>query len=118
VQDLKKKPKLREKFAVEDDWVLPFEVVPIIEIPGFGNMAAAKARSSHVNDSSSPELLQRDCLCRPLQYISRHQLASSLFTGLRSNTQHAQTGAKRQSKPSDAFWHAGLRGLENPEPER
>lgn len=33
-QDLKKKPKLREKFGVQDDWVLPFEVIPIIDIPG------------------------------------------------------------------------------------
>jgi leucyl-tRNA synthetase len=31
---LKKKPKLREKFHVHDDWVMPFEVVPIIDIPG------------------------------------------------------------------------------------
>ena len=43
VQDLKKKEKLREKFAVSDDWVLPFEVVPIIDIPGFGDKAAVKA---------------------------------------------------------------------------
>lgn len=24
--DLKKKPKLREKFGVKDEWVMPFEV--------------------------------------------------------------------------------------------
>lgn len=41
-QDLKKKPKLREKYNVKDEWVLPFEVIPIIEIPDFGNMAAVK----------------------------------------------------------------------------
>jgi len=38
--DLKKKPKLREKFGVQDDWVMPFEVIPIIDIPGYGNKAA------------------------------------------------------------------------------
>lgn len=43
MQDLKKKEKFREKFAVEGDWVLPFEVVPIIDIPGFGDKAAVKA---------------------------------------------------------------------------
>lgn len=26
--DLKKKPKLREKFGVKDEWVMPFEVEP------------------------------------------------------------------------------------------
>lgn len=44
LQDLKKKPKLREKYGVQDDWVLPFEVVPIIDIPGFGNQSAVKVR--------------------------------------------------------------------------
>lgn len=42
MQDLKKKAKLREKFAVEDDWVMPFEVIPIIDIPEFGDKAAVK----------------------------------------------------------------------------
>lgn len=45
MQDLKKKQKLREKFGVADEWVLPFEVVPIIDIPGFGSTSAVKARS-------------------------------------------------------------------------
>ena len=44
LQDLKKKPKLREKYGVQDVWVVPFEVVPIIEIPGFGNQSAVKVR--------------------------------------------------------------------------
>ncbi|GFR47083.1 hypothetical protein Agub_g8770 [Astrephomene gubernaculifera] len=42
LMDLKKKPKLREKYGVKDEWVMPFEVIPIIDIPGFGNMAAVK----------------------------------------------------------------------------
>ena len=41
--DLKKKPKLREKYQVLDEWVLPFEVIPIIEVPDYGNMSAQKA---------------------------------------------------------------------------
>ncbi len=40
LQDLVKKPKLREKYGVEDDWVLPFTVIPIIDIPGYGTTAA------------------------------------------------------------------------------
>ncbi|KXZ46771.1 hypothetical protein GPECTOR_41g736 [Gonium pectorale] len=42
LMDLKKKPKLREKYGVKDEWVMPFEVIPIIDIPGFGNQAAVK----------------------------------------------------------------------------
>ncbi|KAF6143370.1 hypothetical protein GIB67_001314 [Kingdonia uniflora] len=40
--DLKSKPALRAKFGVKDEWVLPFEVTPIINIPEFGDKAAEK----------------------------------------------------------------------------
>lgn len=40
LKDLKSKPKLREKFGINDDWVLPFDVLPIIDIPGLGTAAA------------------------------------------------------------------------------
>ncbi|KAM0952721.1 putative leucine--tRNA ligase [Dioscorea sansibarensis] len=40
--DLKSKPALRAKFGVKDEWVLPFEVVPIIHIPEFGDKPAEK----------------------------------------------------------------------------
>uniref|UniRef100_A0A7S0UUZ6 leucine--tRNA ligase n=1 Tax=Polytomella parva TaxID=51329 RepID=A0A7S0UUZ6_9CHLO len=40
LQDLKNKPKLRAKYGVEDEWVLPFEVIPIIDIPELGDKAA------------------------------------------------------------------------------
>jgi leucyl-tRNA synthetase len=43
LMDLKEKAALRAKFGVEDEWVLPFEPVPIIETPGFGNLAAVEA---------------------------------------------------------------------------
>jgi leucyl-tRNA synthetase len=42
LMDLKNKPKLREKYGIEDHMVLPYEVIPIIDIPGFGNAAAQK----------------------------------------------------------------------------
>ncbi|XP_030552782.1 leucine--tRNA ligase, cytoplasmic isoform X2 [Rhodamnia argentea] len=42
LHDLKAKPGLREKFGVKDDWVLPFEIVPIINIPEYGDKAAEK----------------------------------------------------------------------------
>ncbi len=41
--DLKKKKDLREKFGVTDEMILPFEPIPIIETPGFGNLAAVTA---------------------------------------------------------------------------
>lgn len=41
LRDLKEKPKLREKYNVEDAWV-DFDVIPIIEIPGYGDKAAVK----------------------------------------------------------------------------
>ncbi|KHJ88897.1 leucine--tRNA ligase [Oesophagostomum dentatum] len=38
--DLKKKKPLRDKYGITDEMVLPFDPVPIIEIPGLGNLAA------------------------------------------------------------------------------
>ncbi|XP_058097646.1 leucine--tRNA ligase, cytoplasmic-like [Magnolia sinica] len=42
LHDLKSKPALRSKFGVKDEWVLPFEVVPIINIPEYGDKSAEK----------------------------------------------------------------------------
>eukprot|EP00924_Labyrinthula_sp_SR-Ha-C_P013444 snap_masked-scaffold_5-processed-gene-2.29-mRNA-1 protein AED:0.33 eAED:0.33 QI:112/1/1/1/1/1/3/45/540 len=41
LKDFKTKEKLREEYGVKKEWVEGFEVVPIIEIPGHGNQAAA-----------------------------------------------------------------------------
>ncbi|KAJ4461743.1 putative Leucine--tRNA ligase [Paratrimastix pyriformis] len=43
LQDLREKAAFRQKFGVRDEWVLPFAVVPIIEIPGFGTESAKAA---------------------------------------------------------------------------
>ncbi|KAF6138036.1 hypothetical protein GIB67_042941 [Kingdonia uniflora] len=41
--DLKSKPALRAKFRVKDEWVLPFEAMPIINNLEFSDKAAEKA---------------------------------------------------------------------------
>jgi len=40
LMDLKNKPEWRAKLGIKDEWIMPFEVVPIIDIPGFGDRAA------------------------------------------------------------------------------
>lgn len=40
LHDLKSKPAFRAKYGVKDEWVLPFEIVPIIDVPPFGNKCA------------------------------------------------------------------------------
>uniref|UniRef100_K3WQ54 leucine--tRNA ligase n=1 Tax=Globisporangium ultimum (strain ATCC 200006 / CBS 805.95 / DAOM BR144) TaxID=431595 RepID=K3WQ54_GLOUD len=41
-RDLKQKPMLREKYNIADHMVLPFDIVPIINIPGYGDLAAQR----------------------------------------------------------------------------
>merc|ERR1719259_222954 len=40
LRDLKNKEALRQKFSIEDHMVLPYEPIPIIEVPELGNLAA------------------------------------------------------------------------------
>lgn len=42
LRDLQTKKGLREKYNVKDEWCMPFEPVPIIETPEFGNLPAVK----------------------------------------------------------------------------
>ncbi|VDK78073.1 unnamed protein product [Onchocerca ochengi] len=40
LMDLKKKKPLREKFNIKDEMVLPYEPIPVLKIPEYGEMAA------------------------------------------------------------------------------
>lgn len=40
LRDLKKKPDLRKKFNISDEMVLPYDPVPILDVPGFGQLSA------------------------------------------------------------------------------
>lgn len=42
LQDLRSKPAFRAKFGIKDEWVLPFEVIPIISTPEYGDKSAEK----------------------------------------------------------------------------
>uniref|UniRef100_A0A0E0M0N2 leucine--tRNA ligase n=1 Tax=Oryza punctata TaxID=4537 RepID=A0A0E0M0N2_ORYPU len=42
LQDLVSEPPLRQKFGVKDEWVLPFKIIPIINITEFGDKSAEK----------------------------------------------------------------------------
>jgi leucyl-tRNA synthetase len=42
LQALVTKSALRAKYGVKDEWVLPFNIIPIISIPGFGDKSAEK----------------------------------------------------------------------------
>ncbi|KAK3002424.1 hypothetical protein RJ639_022209 [Escallonia herrerae] len=42
LQDLKLKPAFRAKFGVKDEWVLPFDIIPIISTSEYGDRSAEK----------------------------------------------------------------------------
>lgn len=46
-QDLREKKSFREKLGVRDEWLMPFETIPIIRIPEYGTESAKVACQLH-----------------------------------------------------------------------
>ncbi|KAL1316677.1 hypothetical protein HN51_068846 [Arachis hypogaea] len=52
LKELKSKPAYREKLGIKDEWVVPFEIVPIIEVPVYGNKCAEYVCENELNIKS------------------------------------------------------------------
>eukprot|EP00955_Chlamydomonas_euryale_P086267 364201-Chlamydomonas_euryale.AAC.2 len=106
LSDLKKKPKLREKFGVSDEWVMPFDVIPIIDVPELGNMAAVKVRAGGGDIEEhwrmQARLDSRQCWISttpglPVPYIAGMSTAGR-------NRREAADGERHDARPACVFW--------------
>ncbi|XP_048589324.1 leucine--tRNA ligase, cytoplasmic isoform X3 [Nematostella vectensis] len=43
LRDIQKKPDFRKKYGITDEMALPFNPIPIINVPGYGDLCAVKA---------------------------------------------------------------------------
>jgi len=43
LQDLKTNENLRTKYGIEDEWIMPLEVIEIVDVPDYGTKCAVKA---------------------------------------------------------------------------
>eukprot|EP00727_Mastigamoeba_balamuthi_P002940 m51a1_g12643 putative leucyl-trna synthetase (1011) ;mRNA; r:111-3323 len=57
---LKRDPECRKKAGVEDDWILPFELVPVLRVPEYGDVAAeALCRELRISGPDESALLEK-----------------------------------------------------------
>ncbi|GJD05698.1 Leucine--tRNA ligase, cytoplasmic [Galdieria sulphuraria] len=58
--DLKEKAGLREKFHLKNEWVFPFEPVPVVDVPTFGDLSAKVAcEKFHVRSQNDVDALKK-----------------------------------------------------------
>ena len=59
LREFKNKPAFRQKFGIKDEWILPFEVVPIIDTPGIGiNPAQTVVEEMDIKSPNDEEKLE------------------------------------------------------------
>ncbi len=60
LEQWRNKPDFRAKYNIKDEMVMPFEVIPIIEVPELGNIAAQTAcQTFKVKSPNDKELLEK-----------------------------------------------------------
>ncbi|KAK4523936.1 hypothetical protein GAYE_SCF00G1834 [Galdieria yellowstonensis] len=58
--DLKEKVGLREKFHLKNEWIFPFEPVPVVDVPTFGDLSAKVAcEKFHVRSQNDVDALKK-----------------------------------------------------------
>ena len=85
MQDLKLKPSFRAKFGVKDEWVLPFDVIPIIIHPDYGDKPAEKiCTQMKIKTQNDREKLDA---AKNVIYKDEGTTISSEYAGTRSRRQ-------------------------------
>ncbi|XP_026387744.1 leucine--tRNA ligase, cytoplasmic-like [Papaver somniferum] len=84
MNDLETKKALREKFGVKAEWVFPFEVVPIINIPEFRDKSAEKVcMNLKIKSQNEKEKLAEAKRLTYLKGFTEGSMLVGEFTGMR-----------------------------------
>ena len=98
LRELKDKPLFREKFGLTAEMVEPFEVVPIIEIPGYGDKSAEfMCEKLNIASPNDAEKLReaKDEVSSMYPYMICHPLCSTQVYSLPTNNAGVSKGVLR-----------------------